>query len=238
MQFPRIAETLPGSQILAVSNAIKERVRGGEKIYDFTVGDFDPVIFPIPAALEAGVIESYHAGQTNYPDAQGNLDLRESIAAFTLSVQGVHFSPGEILCGSGDRPLIYTLYRSLVDPGDTVIYPVPGWNNHYYAKLVGARAVEIETTAADHFMPTADAIVPYLGGAVLLALCSPQNPTGTCFTREGLAAICALVLAENNKRGPGEKKLYVLYDQMYGLLTYGNNQHTDPVALCPAWGEF
>jgi aspartate aminotransferase len=72
---------------------------------------------------------------------------------------------------------------------------------------------------------------------VLIALCSPQNPTGTTFSKEGLEAICDLVIEENEKRTNG-KKLYVLFDQMYGHLTYGNIKHYDPVSLRSRMKEY
>ena len=87
-------------------------------------------------------------------------------------------------------------------------------------------------------MPTAAAIRPHIKNASLLSLCSPQNPTGTTFRKEELAAICDLVLEENNRRGPQEKKLYVMYDQMYWHLTYGSIQHHDPVSLRPAMKDY
>jgi aspartate aminotransferase len=98
--------------------------------------------------------------------------------------------------------------------------------------------VVIETTEQTHFMPTAEAIRPHIKNASLLSLCSPQNPTGTTFRKEELEAICDLVLEENNRRGPDEKKLYVMYDQMYWHLTYGSIQHHDPVSLRPAMKEY
>ena len=85
-------------------------------------------------------------------------------------------------------------------------------------------------------MPVADDIKPHIKDAVLLALCSPQNPTGTTFTKEALEDICDMVLQENNKRRG--KKLYLLYDQMYGHLTYGNIRHFDPVSLRPEMKEY
>jgi len=74
--------------------------------------------------------------------------------------------------------------------------------------------------------------------ATLISLCSPQNPTGTTFRKEELEAICDLVIEENNRRGPDQKKLYVMYDQMYWHLTYGSIQHYDPVSLRPAMREY
>lgn len=233
MKLSTLSETLPGSQILAISNAIRQRMQSRETIYNFTVGDFDPHIFPIPLVLEEEIINAYLMEFTNYPLAEGNLDLREAISSFTSIFQGLTYNSSEVLVGSGGRPLIYALYRTIIDPGDNVIYPVPSWNNHYYTKFVGGIPIEIETTAENNFMPTAEQIAPHVKDAVLLALCSPQNPTGTCFSEHSLKAICELVLEENKRRLPEEKKLYILFDQMYWLLTHGTSKHHDPVSVCP-----
>ena len=87
-------------------------------------------------------------------------------------------------------------------------------------------------------MPTADALRPHAKEATLICLCSPQNPTGTTISRKDLSAICELVLEENARRGPDQKKLYVLYDQMYWQLTYGAIEHYNPVSLYPAMREY
>ena len=91
----------------------------------------------------------------------------------------------------------------------------------------------VESKKENNFMPTAAEIAPHLKGASLLALCSPLNPTGTTFTKEELEAICDLVIEENNSRSENEKKLYLLYDQIYWTLTFGNTQHYNPVSLRP-----
>ena len=72
-----------------------------------------------------------------------------------------------------------------------------------------------------------------LEGAVLLALCSPLNPTGTMFTKEQLSEICEAVIAENKKKEEGEKPLYLMYDQIYAMLTFGDSEHFNPVSLYP-----
>jgi aspartate aminotransferase len=87
-------------------------------------------------------------------------------------------------------------------------------------------------------MPTADEIKPHIKGASLLAVCSPLNPTGTTFTKENLEAICDMVIAENLRRGASEKKLYLLYDQIYWTLTYGSTEHYNPVSLRPTMKEY
>jgi aspartate aminotransferase len=238
MKLSHLAETLIGSEIVKLGGDIREKIRQGEKIYNFTVGDFDPSIFPIPKELENGIIDAYRRHFTNYPAAEGNLDLRESIAVFLEDREQLTYGPTEIVVASGGRPLIYALFRAVVDKGDKVIYAVPSWNNNHYTHLNGGVHVVIEAGAENNFMPTADAIRPHVKEATLLCLCSPQNPTGTTISRKDLSAICELVLEENARRSDKEKKLFVLYDQMYWQLTYGSIQHYNPVGLYPAMREY
>lgn len=238
MKLSYLAETLIGSEIVKLGGEIREKIRKGEKIYNFTVGDFDPAIFPIPMELEDLIVDAYRKHFTNYPAAEGNLDLRESISAFLQEREGLTYGIKEILVASGGRPLIYSLFRTLVDKGDKVIYAVPSWNNNHYTHLNQGEHVVVEATAENNFMPTAAALQPYIREATLICLCSPQNPTGTTISKKDLSAICELVLEENKRRGAGEKKLYVLYDQMYWQLTYGEIEHFDPVSLFPAMREY
>lgn len=228
-----LAETLIGSEIVKLGADIKEKIKGGEKIYNFTIGDFDSSIFPIPNKLKQGIIDAYNNGKTTYPLAEGILPLREAVAAFIKESEGLEFATNEILIGAGGRPLIYALYRAVVDKDDKVIYPVPSWNNNHYVHLLGGTHVPIQTTVENNFMPTADELRPHVAGASLLALCSPLNPTGTVFSKSELEKICDLVLEENNRRTEEEKKLYVMYDQMYWTLTYGDTVHYNPVSLRP-----
>lgn len=96
----------------------------------------------------------------------------------------------------------------------------------------------LETRAENYFMPTAADIKPYLKDAALIALCSPLNPTGTVLSQEGLTEICELVLAENRARGNGRKPVYVMFDQIYWLLTFGGTRHYTPVNLHPEMRDY
>jgi len=233
MKLSHLSETLIGSEIVKLGGDIREKIRQGEKIYNFTVGDFDPSVFPIPKDLEEEIITAYRNHFTNYPAAEGNIDLRESISAFIRKREKLNYSPDEILVASGGRPLIYAVFRAVCDKGDKVIYAVPSWNNNHYSHFIGAQHVVIEATPETKFMPSVEAIRPNIKGATLISLCSPQNPTGTTMSRESLEAICDMIIEENASRGENEKKLYLLYDQMYWHLTYGNTRHYDPVSLKP-----
>ena len=238
MQVSQMAAGLSGSEIIRIGNQVSEQVRQGANICNLTIGDFDPNIFPIPAGLNAGITHAYQTGQTNYPPAAGVGELRQAVADFLNTRQGLTYGPNDILVAGGSRPLIYAAYRALVDPGDRVIFPLPSWNNNHYCHLTGATPVAVATRPENDFMPTAADLAPYVAGATLLALCSPLNPTGTLFTKAGLEEICDLVLVENKRRSPDEKPLYILYDQIYWLLTFGAAKHYDPVSLRPELRDY
>jgi aspartate aminotransferase len=238
MKLSHLAETLIGSEIVKLGGEIRDKIRKGEKIFNFTVGDFDPAIFPIPKELEDGIVDAYRKHFTNYPAAEGNLDLREAISVFLKDREELVYGPDEILVASGGRPLIYSLFRTLIDKGDKVIYAVPSWNNNHYTHLNEGVHIVVEAAPENNFMPTAGAIRPFIREATLICLCSPQNPTGTTISKKDLSAICELVLEENKRRGAGDKKLYLLYDQMYWQLTYGAIVHYNPVSLHPAMRDY
>ncbi|MBX9733149.1 MAG: aminotransferase class I/II-fold pyridoxal phosphate-dependent enzyme [Chitinophagaceae bacterium] len=233
-KLSHLAETLIGSEIVKLGNAINERIRNGETIYNFTIGDFDPNVFPIPAELEALIIESYQKHYTNYPAAEGILELRKAISAFIQQWEGIHYDAHEIQVASGGRPLIYALFKVLVDKGDKVIYGVPSWNNNHYVHLTDGEHCLIDCLPENNFMPTVADIKKNMEGATLICLCTPQNPTGTTLSANALKEICDLIIAENNKRGPQDKKLYLMFDQMYWTLTYGDTVHANPISLNPA----
>lgn len=230
--------TLEGSAILRIAGEIRQRMAAGEKVCNLTVGDFDPKQFPIPTYLESAIVDALHARETNYPPSLGMPALREAIVAYTERSLGLRYPVDCVLVTSGSRPGVYGTYATLVDPGDRVVYGAPSWNNNYYCHMVGAEAVPVTCTAEDAFMPTAASLAPHLKGARLLALNSPLNPCGTCFTAEQLGAICDLVLEENARRGAGERPLYLMYDQVYWQLTFGDIAHVDPVSLRPEMARY
>lgn len=237
-KLSNLSETLIGSEIVKLGADIKEKIKEGDTIYNFTIGDFDSSIFPIPKWLEEEIINAYHSKFTTYPPAEGILSLRESVSSFIKEWEGLDYSTKEILIAAGGRPLIYALYRAVVDKDDKVIYSVPSWNNNHYVHFVEGQHQVIETSPENNFMPLAADIQPYIEEAVLIALCSPLNPTGTVFKKEELEKICDMVLEENRRRCENEKKLYVMYDQMYWTLTFGDTQHYNPVSLRPEMKEY
>lgn len=238
LQVSQMAENLIGSEIIKLAGEINEKIKKGERIFNYTIGDFDPSIFPIPAELNTAIVEAYQKHHTNYPAANGIAELRKTVSSFLKEHEGLDYSADEILISGGARPLIYATYVTLLDKGDKVIFPVPSWNNNHYCHLSGAQGIYVETTAENNFMPVADDLKEHIQEATLLALCSPLNPTGTVFSKAQLESICDLVIAENKRRGPQAKPLYLMYDQIYWVLTFGDTEHYNPVSLRPELRDY
>lgn len=234
MQTSKLAEGLKGSEIIKIAGEVNALKAQGEVIYNQTIGDFDASIFPIPEELKDEIVSAYHNNQTNYPAANGMEVLRESVSSYLSKNLGLDYSKNEILISGGARPLIYAIYQTILDLEDTVLYPVPSWNNDAYTYLARNNAVIVETKPENKFMPTVDDIKPHVQNVNLIALCSPLNPTGTTFDKQTLTEISQLVVDENKRRvSENIKPLYVLYDQIYWQLTYGSTEHYNPVELVP-----
>ncbi len=231
LKVSKLAEGIIGSEILKIAGEVNALIKQGQKIYNLTVGDFSPKEFPIPTELKQGIVQAYNDDFTNYPPANGIPELREAVANL-LKVRGnLEYSTEDILVTAGARPILYAAFQVLVDPQDTIVYAVPSWNTNHYAYLNSAKSVVIVGKPENNFMPSADDIRPSIQSASVIALCSPQNPTGTVFTKEGLEEICDMILEENNRRGAGEKPVYLIFDQIYWELTMEGTTHYNPVVL-------
>ena len=233
------ANRLIGSEILKIAADIRELTRAGADICNLTVGDFSPQQFAIPARLRDGISAALAEGETNYPPSNGILPLRAALVRFYERELGLRYPIDSVLVASGARPLIYGTFRAVVDPGDTVVYPVPSWNNNHYATMLDARGVALLCDQAQLFLPSAAQIIDHLPAARLLCLCSPQNPTGTVISRDALSGVCEAVLAENRAReASGQKPVYLLYDHIYWQLCYGEARHYTPVGLAPEMARY
>lgn len=229
----KAATNLIPSEIRKISGKIDERKAKGEKIYNLTIGDFDSNVFPIPDVLKKEIKKAYDENLTNYPPSYGVLSLREAVSKYLKERGGFEYGPDEIVIGSGVRPLTYTIFKSIVDPGEKIIFPAPSWNNNCYVQLVDSVPAAIETTLENNYVPSAEEIEPHLSDAVLLALNSPLNPSGTAYTKEALKEIIDLVVGENKKRKGKRKPLYIFFDMVYWILVYGETKHFNPVELNP-----
>jgi len=239
LQVSAMAENLIGSEIIKLAGEVKALISEGKKVNNFTIGDFDPNIYPIPQKLEDEIVTAYANKESNYPPANGVEPLRKAVSKFVKERLDLNYTADEVLIAGGSRPLIYAFYSAVCDPNNKVLFPVPSWNNNHYTFIHAGEKIELETTVENYFMPRAKEIEPFIKDISVLALCSPQNPTGTVFTKEDLQAICDLVVIENKTRLAANKKpIYVLYDHIYWTLTYGDIKHYTPEELAPEMRDY
>jgi len=233
-KLSEIGNNIIGSEIIKISQQIKE-ISKTKPVVNLTIGDFNSKVWPIPSSLREDIIDCYREDLTNYPNSQGEINLRESVSKHIKHQFDIDYSPEEILIGGGVRPLIYTVYKAIVNPNDEVIYPVPSWNNNHYCFLHGAIKQEIECKPENSFFPTAKDIDNRIDkNTSLICICSPQNPTGRVINPEVLKSICDLVVNENRIRESqvGSRPLYLFFDQIYSDLTRFET-FVHPLTLCP-----
>ncbi|PIE50148.1 MAG: aminotransferase [Flavobacteriales bacterium] len=238
MKVSKLAANLVGSEIVKIGNEVNDMKAKGAKIANLTIGDLNANIYPIPELLKKEIQQAYTNNLTNYPPAAGMKELRESVMKDLKNRWDLNYGIDDVLITAGSRPLIYATYKTIVDEGDKVVFPIPSWNNNHYSYMTSADVIAVKTKEEHNFLPTAEDLKPHIKGAVLVALCSPLNPTGTMFSKQQLSEICELIIEENKNRGEDEKPLYLMYDQIYANLTFNENEHFNPVSLFPEMQDY
>lgn len=234
-----MAAKLQGSSILAIAAQVRALAATGKTICNLTIGDFDPKHYPLPEVLLEGTYAALKAGHSNYPPANGILELRQAVQRFCAQRLGWTPPLDNVLIAGGARPVLYGAFRAIVNPGEKVVYGTPSWNNNHYAHLVGAIPVEIPVTVADNFFPRLDQIEPHIAEAAMIVINSPLNPSGTCIDAETLLGLCERIVAENFRRSAeGRRPLFLCYDQIYWTLTFGEQAHADPVGVMPEMADY
>ena len=235
----KLARGIIGSEVLRIAAEVRALVAAGKPVCNLTVGDFDSRQFAPPERLVEGIRNALAAGHTNYPPSNGVLELRQAVTRFYRRELNLDYPVESVLVAGGARPLIYATYRTLVDPGEAVAYPVPSWNNNHYCYLSGARGIPLEVSRESRFHPTPAQVRAVLPQIRLLALNSPLNPTGTAIDPEALAAICREIVTENARRSErGERPAFLMYDHVYWALDFARATPVTPAGLVPEVGPF
>ena len=235
-QLSKYGEDIIGSEILKISSKIKGKT---EKVYNYTIGDFDSQLYPIPQKLKDYIQLNFNQSNTNYPTPVGELLLREAVSSHLKRKHFIDYSPNQILIGAGVRPLIYTIFKTIIDKGDEIIFPVPSWNNNHYTFLHDGKPIKIECSPENDFFPTAQQIKDNIKQARMICLCSPQNPTGKIINPDVLKDICQIIVDENKRRlevGNNYQPVYLFFDQIYSDLSRIQTHH--PIKLVPQIKDF
>jgi len=227
--------TMEGSRILAAASEARALKATGVEVCDLTVGDFAPEQFRAPESFLSDLASEVLAGRNQYPPSDGLPELQQAVMDFYERELNIRFPAKSVVICGGARPPIYGVFRALLKPGEKVVYPVPSWNNDYYTKLCGAECVPLPTSAGTNFMPTPDQVAEAISDPDVHLFClnSPLNPCGTVISKEGLRSICDAIVSENMKRGPDRRPVYMLFDQVYWPLAFGEYKFYHPIELVP-----
>jgi aspartate aminotransferase len=235
-ELSNYGENIIGSEILKISSKIKSKT---EKVYNYTIGDFDSQLYPIPEKLNDYIQWNFNISNTNYPTPVGELSLREAVSSHLKRKHLIDYPPNQILIGAGVRPLIYTIFKTIIDKSDEVIFPVPSWNNNHYTFLHDGKPIKIECSPENDFFPTAKQIKDNIKHTRMVCLCSPQNPTGKIINPDVLKDICQIIVDENKRRletSNNYRPVYLFFDQIYSDLSRIQTHH--PINLVPQIKDF
>ena len=203
-------------------------IDGGESVIGFGAGEPD---FPTPEAIvEAAVRACRDPKMHKYSPAAGLPALREAIAAKTLRDSGFSCQASQVLVTNGGKHAVFTAFAALCDPGDEVICPAPYWTTYPEAiTLAGGVPVVVDTDETTGFKVTVEQLDAELTPRTkVLLFVSPDNPSGAIYSPAEVEAI---------GRWAVEKGVWVLTDEIYEHLVYGDNQFVSMPTVVPGLAE-
>jgi len=218
------AAAMAPSPTLAMDAKAKALRRQGVDVIGFSVGEPD---FDTPAHIREAAVEAIAKGYTRYTPAGGIPELKEAIVEKLAKVNGLQYSPDQVVVSVGAKHALYNAFQVLLDPGDEVIIPSPYWVSYAdQVRLAGGQPVVIPTSEETGFKLTAEQLREHLTPRTrALVLNSPSNPTGTVYSREELAALAAVVLSH--------PECLIIADEIYEPFIYDGHRHVSIGSLSP-----
>src|ERR671921_125880 len=216
------------SATIVITQKARDLKAQGRDVISLSVGEPD---FDTPDNIKAAAKAAIDRGETKYTPVSGIVPLREAIATKFKRENGLDYKPSQTIVGTGGKQVIYNALLATLNPGDEVIVPRPYWVSYpEMVGLCGGTAVFVETNMEHNFKlqaePLERAITPKTKWIILN---SPSNPSGAAYTRNEMKA-----LTEVLKRHPN---VWVLTDDMYEHLVYGDFEFVTPAQVEPALYE-
>ena len=227
----RVSDLLGGlapSATLAVDAKAKALKAAGEPVIGYGAGEPD---FPTPQHIvEAAAKACFDPVNYKYTPTAGIGELRDAIAHKTKRDSGLSIDAGQVLVTNGGKHAVATALMTLLDPGDEVLIPAPYWTTYPEAVyLTGATSVPVMTSEADGFRVTVDELErARTERTKLLIFVSPSNPSGAVVHPDQVAAI---------GRWAAEHEIWVLCDEIYEHLVYGDATHASMPVVAPELGD-
>ena len=218
-----LSRVKPSATIVMTQKA-RDLKAQGKDVISLSVGEPD---FDTPDHIKEAAIAAIRRNETRYPPVAGIPPLREAIARKFKRENGLDYKPSQTIVGTGGKQVIYNALLATMNPGDEVIVPAPFWVSYpEMVALCGGKAVLVDTTMAHGFKlqpePVERAITPRTKWIILN---SPSNPSGAAYSRDEMKKITDVLL-----RHP---QVWVLTDDMYEHLVYGDFQFVTPAEVEP-----
>lgn len=221
-RLSRKVSAIESSITLAVS-AIAGRMRAeGHHVIAFGAGEPD---LPTPEVVQDAGVQAIREGRGRYTPAAGIPSLREALAA-RFQAEGFPFEPDEVMVTTGAKSALFLAFFALLNEGDECVFPTPYWTSYTeMVKAAGGVPVPLPTEASNDFQPDPQRLREILTDRTrVLLLNSPNNPTGTVYSRETLEAIAEVVR---------ERDLVVVTDDIYQHLIYTDEPFTNVLHVAP-----
>jgi aspartate aminotransferase len=225
--MPRLSDRvtqISESPTLAIDAKAKALKAAGQNVIGFGAGEPD---FPTPEHIVAAAVEAaHHPAYHHYTPAGGLPELRAAIARKTDRDSGYSVAPEQVLVSNGGKHALYNAILSVIDAGDEVLLPAPYWVSYpEMIRLAQGKVVEVPTTHETGFRVTLDQLeAATTTRTKMLLFVSPSNPTGAVYPPDEVEAI---------GRWASERGLWVLTDEIYEHLVYGDNVFASIPAKVP-----
>ena len=203
------------SLTLQIDSRAKEMKASGLNVVSFGAGEPD---FPTPSHICEAAKEALDLGQTRYTPVPGTMELRMAITRKMERDHGLTYSPQEILVSNGAKHSLFTIFQTILDPGDEVLIPTPCWVSYpEMVRMAGGVPVFIPTNEENRFIPSNRDIASKVSRRTkAIIITSPSNPNGSVWSREQLEYVGSLAVAH---------PFYIVSDEIYEKLLYDGRQH-------------
>jgi aspartate aminotransferase len=227
IRISSLASSVQPSATLAAGAKARQMKAAGIKVYDFSLGEPD---FPTPQHICKAADAAMAAGHTHYTPVAGIPELKAAICRWYKRFHNYECTPDMVIVSNGAKHSIHNALAASLNSGDEVVIPAPYWVSYSdLVEMVGAKPVIVPTTAAAGFKMTPAQLKSALSPRTrLLMINSPNNPTGTVYTRNELAALMEVMTSTDAA---------ILSDEIYEQLTYGAAKPTCVATLRPELRE-
>ncbi len=214
---------LQPSATLKITGRAKELQREGKSIISLSAGEPD---FPTPTFICDGAVEAIRNGEHGYTMNTGTPELRDAICTKLKRDNGLDYSPDQIVCSNGAKQSVGFSLLAMINPGDEVIIPAPYWVSYpAMTRLAQGIPVPLRTSFEDNYRLTPEQLeVAITDKTRVLILCSPSNPTGSCYSKKDLERLANVLRKHPN--------ISIISDEIYEYIVF-DDEHISLLNVAP-----